>query len=121
MTEKEILKREVKDWILYLDNKINLDSSIVAINFDIAESYTLYIVGSSYYDHDDEDWPCDDELGINSYLQVSKFLDTELNWEEYLDLIVTIFKELVQELDIELFSVEHIATGFVSGNLVTIK
>ncbi len=104
-----------------MDNRIDLDGSIVAINFDIAESYTLYIVGSSYYDYDDEDCACDDELGINSYLQVSKFLDTELNWKEYLDLIVRIFKELVQELDIELFSVEHITTGFVSGDLVTIK
>ncbi len=118
------LKEVVKNWIVNIDKTETLPSNIVALCFNIEEDYSLEMVGSTWFDEEDEDWACDDD---DTFVPVQRScpgfqLSESLHWEEVLDIVVVLLKDLTKELaDLSLFKVEHIATGFVDGNLIIIK
>lgn len=118
------LKEIVKNWILDIDKTETLPSNIVALCFNIYEDYGLELIGSTWFDEDDEDWACDDDTSfIPAQRSCPGFqLSESIQWEEVQEIVVAILKDLVKELaDLPLFQVEHIATGFVDGNLIIIK
>ena len=45
----------------------------------------------------------------------------EVHWEQVLSMITEILKEIVAENSIKLFNVQHIAVGFVDGDLEIVK
>lgn len=118
------LKEVVKNWIVGIDKTEKLPSNIVALCFNIYEDYGLEMIGSTWFDEEDEDWACDDaESFVPAQRSCPGFqLSESMYWEEVLDIVVAILKDLTKELaGLSLFKVEHIATGFVDGNLIIIK
>lgn len=123
-TNANELKEVVKNWIVNIDKTETLPSNIVALCFNIEEDYGLEMVGSTWFDEEDEDWACDDDdTFVPAQRSCPNFkLPDTLQWEEVLEIVVAILKDLTKELaDLSLFKVEHIATGFVDGNLIIIK
>lgn len=109
-TQTNDLKEIIKRWIVNIDKTEELPSDIVALSFNLYEPYGLEMVGSSWFDEKDEDWACDED-----------FEPTQRSCPD-LEIVVVILKDLIKELtDLKLFKVEHIAIGFVDGNLTIVK
>lgn len=116
---KEIIKR----WIINIDQTDKLPSDIVALNFNLYEGpYAIDMIGSASFDEEDDDWACDKDFEPTQRLCPCLGLSDDLKWEEVLEMIVSILKDLVDELsDLKIFQVEHIAVGFDDGDLTIIK
>lgn len=116
-----MLKEKLRELIANLDRK-KIPKRVVAWHFDLSEPYALQLAGSSSYDADDEDWACEDEDEFypqESYLELD-FLKN-LSWEEVLQAVSQALRELRGEMaDAKLFKYEHIAVGFVDGDLVLV-
>ncbi|MDO4881274.1 MAG: hypothetical protein Q3983_08335 [Capnocytophaga sp.] len=118
---KEIVKNKIKKWLLDIDNQEILPNNIVALNFNISEPYELGLVGASWYDDDDPDWACEEDFVPENNFLLLEEISKEENWEEVLAMIAEILREIVLENSIKLFDVEHIAVGFVDGDLEIVK
>ncbi len=94
----------------------------MALSFNLYEPYDLEMVGSTWFDEKDEDWACDEDFEPTQRNCPDFEISDHLKWEEVLEIVVTILKDLIKELpDLKLFKVEHIAVGFVDGNLTIVK
>ena len=92
-TKTNDLKEVIKSWIINIDKTEELPSDIVALSFKPAQR------------------SCPN-------FEISD----KLKWEEVLEIVVAILKDLLNELaDLNIFRVEHIAVGFVDGDLIIIK
>jgi len=118
---KETVKNKIKKWLLGIDRQETLPSDIVALNFNISEPYELELIGSSWYDDEDPDWACDDDFVPDDCFLPLEEIPEEVHWEQALSMITEILKEIVAENSIKLFNVQHIAVGFVDGDLVIVK
>lgn len=118
---KETVKNKIKKWLLGIDRQETLPNDIVALNFNISEPYELELIGSSWYDDKDPDWACDDDFVPDDCFLPLDEIPEEVHWEQVLSMITEILKEIVAEKSIKLFNVQHIAVGFVDGNLVIVK
>ena len=118
---KETVKNKIKRWLLGIDSQENLPNDIVALNFNISEPYELELIGSSWYDDEDPDWACDDDFVPNDCFLPLEEIPEEVHWEQVLSMITEILKEIVAENSIKLFNVQHIAVGFVDGDLEIVK
>ena len=99
-----------------------LPSDIVALSFNLYEPYGLEMVGSIWFDEKDEDWACDESFEPAQRSCPNFEISDKLKWEEVLEIVVAILKDLLNELaDLNIFRVEHIAVGFVDGDLIIIK
>lgn len=116
------LKEIIKRWIVNIDKTEELPSDIVALSFNLYEPYGLEMIGSTWFDEEDEDWACDESFEPAQRSCPDFKISDNLKWEEVLEMVTAILKDLTKELaDLKLFRVEHIATGFVDGNLTIIK
>lgn len=116
------LKETIKRWIVNIDKTEQLPSDIVALSFNLYEPYGLEMVGSTWFDKKDEDWACDESFEPTPRSCPDFEISDNLKWEEVLEIVVAILKDLIKELtDLKLFKVEHIAVGFVDGNLTIVK
>ena len=121
-TQTNDLKEIIKRWIVNIDKTEELPSDIVALSFNLYEPYGLEMVGSSWFDEKDEDWACDEDFEPTQRSCPDFEISDNLKWEEVLEIVVVILKDLIKELtDLKLFKVEHIAIGFVDGNLTIVK
>lgn len=121
-TQTNDLKEIIKRWIVNIDKTEELPSDIVALSFNLYEPYGLEMVGSSWFDEKDEDWACDEDFEPTQRSCPDFEISANLKWEEVLEIVVVILKDLIKELtDLKLFKVEHIAIGFVDGNLTIVK
>ena len=121
-TKTNDLKKVIKSWIINIDKTEELPSDIVALSFNLYEPYGLEMVGSSWFDEKDEDWACDEDFEPTQRSCPDFEISDNLKWEEVLEIVVVILKDLIKELtDLKLFKVEHIAIGFVDGNLTIVK
>lgn len=121
-TQTNDLKEIIKRWIIHMDEMEELPSDIVALSFNLYEPYGLEMIGSSWFDEEDEDWACDEDFEPAQRSCPGFEMSEDLNWEEVLEIVASILKDLIKELpDINLFKVEHIAVGFVDGNLTIVK
>lgn len=99
-----------------------MPSDIVALSFNLYEPYGLEMVGSTWFDEKDEDWACDESFEPAQRSCPNFEISDKLKWEEVLEIVVAILKDLLNELaDLNIFRVEHIAVGFVDGDLIIIK
>ena len=118
---KETVKNKIKKWLLGIDRQETLPNDIVALNFNISEPYELELIGSSWYDDEDPDWACDDDFVPDDCFLPLDEIPEEVHWEQVLSMITEILKEIVAENSIKLFNVQHIAVGFVDGDLEIVK
>lgn len=108
--------------IINIDKTEELPSDIVALSFNLYEPYGLEMVGSTWFDEKDEDWACDETFEPAQRSCPNFEISDKLKWEEVLEIVVAILKDLLNELaDLNIFRVEHIAVGFVDGDLIIIK
>ena len=97
-TKTDDLKEVIKSWLVNIDKTEKLPSDIVALSFNL-------------YELEPAQRSCPN-------FKVSD----KLKWEEVLEIVVAILKDLLNELaDLNIFRVEHIAVGFVDGDLTIIK
>lgn len=116
------LKKVIKKWITNIDKTEELPSDIVALSFNLYEPYSMELVGSAWFDEEDEDWACDEDFEPVQRRCPDFELPNNLEWQEALEIVATVLKDLIKELpDLKLFKVEHIAVGFVDGDLIIIK
>lgn len=121
-TKTNDLKEVIKSWIINIDKTEELPSDIVALSFNLYEPYGLEMVGSIWFDEKDEDWACDESFEPAQRSCPNFEISDSLKWEEVLEIVVAILKDLLNELaDLNIFRVEHIAVGFVDGDLIIIK
>ena len=120
--ETDYLKEIIKRWIVNVDKTEELPSDIVALSFNLYEPYGMEMVGSTWFDEEDEDWACDEDFEPVQRSCPDFEISDNLKWEEVLEIVVAILKDLIGELsDLKLFKIEHIAVGFTDGNLTIIK
>lgn len=121
-TKTNDLKEVIKRWIVNIDKTEELPSDIVALSFNLYEPYGLEMVGSTWFDEKGEDWACDESFEPTQRSCPNFEISDKLKWEEVLEIVVAILKDLLNELaDLNIFRVEHIAVGFVDGDLIIIK
>ncbi|KAA9044580.1 hypothetical protein F6S82_16725 [Bacteroides xylanisolvens] len=121
-TQTNDLKEIIKKWIINIDKTEELPSDIVALSFNLYEPYGLELVGSTWFDEEDEDWACDEDFEPIQRSCPDFKISDDLEWEEVLEIVTATLKALIKELaDLRLFKVEHIAVGFVDGDLIILK
>lgn len=119
--EKKV-KETIKNWILEVNKQEFLPKEITALNFGLFEPYGIELIGSKCYDPNDDDWACEEDFEPLQRVCPELNISLNMDWEDVLDMIVKILKELLLELEnIEILKVEHITTGFCDGDLVIIK
>lgn len=128
--DKQSIKSILREWILFIDSHEPVPEDIVALNFNLWEAteetgnscYTIELTGSRHYDPDDDDWACDEDFEPRERNCDSLQLCSKLPWEDVLNTLVDILKELKEELkDTSIFRVEHVTAGFTDGELKLIK
>lgn len=116
------------DWLAQICTTESPDDSIIAFNFGLFETengYMVYLVGSSTYDEEDEDWATEEDF-------VPSIKYFELPPEEFRHLRFDVVQQKVKakieafmQTDIFkqsfLFRAVAITIGFDDGNLELIK
>lgn len=122
-SQDEKMKDTIRKWFIQINQKDKLPQNIVALNFNLYEGpYALDLIGSATYDESDEDWACNEDFIPKLRRCPSLGIPDDKSWEEVLKIVESILRDLIREMpDIELFKVQHIAVGFVDGNLIIIK
>ena len=115
---------------LFIAEYETLPNDIIALNFNLWEAveengqscYTLELTGSKQYDAENDDWACEEDFDPRERNCDALQLSSEIPWEEVLNGLVEVLKELKKELKvISLFQVKHITVGFAEGDLIVIK
>lgn len=118
----ETLKSTIKNWLIQIDRTDTLPAEIIALSFNLYEPYSLELVGSTWFDKEDEDWACEEEFEPTQRTCPDFVIPKNLKWEKVLEIVTQILKEIFSELcSTKLLKVKHIAVGFVDGNLTVIK
>lgn len=128
--DKQRIKAIIEQWLLFIDEHEPVPRNIVALNFNIWEAveetgascYTIELTGSKCYDPNDDDWACQEDFEPHERNCDSLQLCSSLHWEDVLNTLVDVLKELKEELkNTSIFSVEHVTAGFADGELTVIK
>ena len=128
--QEQKVKAIVKQWLLFIAEYETLPNDIIALNFNLWEAveengqscYTLELTGSKQYDAENDDWACEEDFDPRERNCDALQLSSEIPWEEVLNGLVEVLKELKKELKvISLFQVKHITVGFAEGDLIVIK
>lgn len=119
------MKKKIEDWIKQICYEPFTKENIVALYFGLFETedgYCLYLVGSSDYDENDDDWACAIEYEpFNKYL-VLKGIKTD--WQFILDNVYNILSDAIRKpeiCDTPLFKGKTIAVGFDDGPMRLIE
>ncbi len=119
---KKRVKKIVKNWILEINKEETLSKDITALNFGLFEPYGIELTGSKIYTPEDDDWACEEDFEPAERTCPELNIPEDMDWEDVLEMIVDILKELILELkDLEILQVPHITTGFCDGELIIIK
>ncbi len=116
-------RKQLKSGLFRLIRQKKLPENIVALNFNLYEGpYAIDLIGSATFDESDEDWACNEDFIPELRCCPSLGIPNDKSWEEVLKITESILRDLIREMpDMELFKVQHIAVGFVDGNLSIIK
>ncbi len=84
--------------------------------------YGIELICAKVYDPEEDDWACEEDFLPAQRECPNIEVDYYVEWENFLNSIVQILKELIIEFDyLEILNVEHITTGFCDGDLVDVK
>lgn len=117
--EEKSANPQISDWI---DNILNTDipDDVVAFCFNLYEDgngvWSMELVGTSRFDTEDEDWPCDEITDFDSRENPYGW-EKDCNWEDALAYIVNALKEyLTYGKHAELLKSRNgVGVGFVDG------
>ena len=118
-----------RQWVEGITSNYSPDKHIKAYYFGIFQSpssYALYLIGTSTYDLDDDDWASNlEEFYLkDSYLELPAAGYDHLTWEAMLALVVGTITEFCKSDIFQqsfLGRAEVIATGFDAGDLIILK
>lgn len=118
----------LKGWIKEIANEEIVPENTQALNFGIFESengYTVYLTGSMEYDIEDDDWACNEDFVPNNrYLEFNEEEISNLDWEDFQNLMVESLKNIIDSKEIseyKILNIDNITTGFDDGELVKVK
>ncbi len=104
------------------------DSTIKALNFGIfqtKESYTIYLVGSKFYDQSNDDWATNEDfIAANKYFNLTLSETENSDWMSIEKLVEKLITNFINGKHYEssiLKKIERITCGFDDGILVKIK
>lgn len=118
----EGIKQTIRKWIISIDQEEKLPEGIKALNFGLFEPYGIELIGAKEYDPNDNDWACEEDFVPNQRECPDIEVSGDIEWEDFLNTIVQILKELTIDLkDLDVLKIEHITAGFCDGDLVVIK
>lgn len=118
----EEIKKNIREWILSINEKESIPAEIEALNFGLFEPYGIELIGANAYDVEDDDWACEEDFIPRQRMCPNIDVSEEIEWEDFLNTNVQILKELTEELKkLDIFRVKHITTGFCDGDLVVVK
>lgn len=97
-----------------------LDSTVIALNFNIyetANSYDIELIGSDEFDEEDEDWACNTVFSSNTMFEIEN--NTFSNWESALEFISGLIKEYLNNGNNSNYikSFKGIGVGFIDGDI----
>lgn len=116
------IKEIIKQWLLTINEEQSMPEGIVALNFGLFEPYGIELTGAKCYDEKNDDWACEEDYVPEHRTCSDLHIPANKGWEEVLNDIVALLKELIRELpDLYLWQVEYITTGFSEGDLIRIK
>ena len=97
-----------------------LDSTVIALNFNIyetANSYDIELIGSDEFDEEDEDWACNTVFSSNTMFEIEN--NTFSNWESALEFISRLIKEYLNKGNNSNYikSFKGIGVGFIDGDI----
>ncbi len=108
----------------WIDNVLNTNvpDNVVAFCFnlydDSGDNWSMELVGSEWFDLEDEDWPCNEFTEFNSRRNPYEW-QMDCGWEEVLAYIVKELKEYLEngKHAALLKSRTGVGVGFVDGNI----
>ncbi len=129
--KEEIRKDEIKiliqSWMNRIDTSETINRKIIAFNFGIfksEEAYTVYLIGSSKYDINDDDWSCNVEFEPKEkYLSLGKH-SSNRSWQEIASIVKSGVEEFIRSRLSPLtflHTAEYLTVGFDEGELVKIE
>lgn len=97
-----------------------LDSTVIALNFNIYEttnSYDIELIGSDEFDEENEDWACNTIFSSNTMFEIEN--NTFSNWESALEFISGLIKEYLNKGNNSNYikSFKGIGVGFIDGDI----
>ena len=116
---KTILLNQFMKWV---DKHLSLAESlnVKAFNFNLYEcdeetEFDIQLVGSSYYDSENDDWACDTIFSSEEDL----FTINSDDWEMALEQCIELVKEYAKSGDLKhiFLGAERVTAGFVDGDL----
>lgn len=118
----------LQDWLKHICTTESPDESIIAFNFGLFETpngYTIYLVGSTYYDEEDDDWACEEDfVPAKKYCELPTSDFSHLKFDavqEKLSAILISFMETEVFNNSFLSKATAITIGFDDGNLELIR
>ncbi|MDF1699328.1 MAG: hypothetical protein P1U56_25975 [Saprospiraceae bacterium] len=125
--DKDEIKQTISFWINRIDIKEQIPKSIKAFNFRIIETendYQIYLVGTNYYDSQNDDWPCEEDFTPKEkYLSLGKD-SKKWNWDEIQLIVRTGIEEFIETRISPLTFVhkaDYLTTGLDDGELKRIE
>lgn len=118
---KENFDKNIADWIRDSLNQ-NIPKSVKALNFNLSElgfgfkSFEVDLIGSSYFDKNDEDWACD-EVWSSPKKSLIMPDDFASNWQDCLIKTKELLTHFIKIVDIDKDHVVAVGIGFVDGEI----
>ena len=115
------MNKNIADWI---DNILNqaIPDDVVAFCFNLYEesddSWAMELVGTEWFDLEDEDWACNELTDFGSREQLYNW-EMECEWEEVLEYMVSELNQYLENGKYSelLKSKSGVGVGFVDGNI----
>ena len=116
------------DFAKWLDGILvgEMPGGIKAFNFNIYEeddgSWSLQLIGSSYYDPDNDDWACDELYSSEEDIYTWTEESEDAEWTDAQQTAVSMISDYLQngEKKDVLLSSDSVCAGFVDGDLILI-
>ncbi len=118
------MKEYINDWLQRLDRYENIPSEIIALNFglfEIDKGYCIYLIGSKYYDTDDDDWACENDFEPEEkFLEITSDNVDNMSWDEFQVNVIQIITDYISTStdNKSIFSNKIVTVGFDNGNWV---
>ena len=119
------IEQRVNNWLQEITTTERLSASIEAIYIGLFESdpdYQIYMLGSSEYEDEDDDWACNEDFEPQQKYLGSQIKTEEMEWKTLLNEVIDIVKRHMQNHSNSILNkVKHVAVGFDDGDLVRIR
>lgn len=122
----QLFSESIKNWLNSIDQPIADDIKAINIGaFQTTEGYALYLIGSTVYDPDNDDWACNEDfVPEEKYFEVPLYNLGSTDWMEFQELVKKLLEDYVAtkaEDEHSLFYHRTVTIGFDDGDLQLIR